>query len=237
MRNAAAALAPLLLAAASCSTPPADFMREPRMSPIGSEIGGAANEGRSDRLSEIFSGATRPPRSSEGLFKDQHVIANGDIVTVTISIDDKAQFGNATSRAQSSSTSLSADFNLNLFPTAGGTASPSTFTSDTSSNSKSDGTGNIDRSEKLQVSVAAVVEEVLPNGNLLLSGSQEVRVNYEIRRIAVAGIVRPSDISKTNTISYDKLAEARISYGGRGRLTEVQQPPWGQQIFDAARPF
>ena len=77
----------------------------------------------------------------------------------------------------------------------------------------------------------------IPNGNLIISGSQEVRVNFELRNLTVAGIVHPNDISNSNTINYDRIAEARISYGGRGRLTEVQQPGWGQQIYDAVTPF
>ena len=85
--------------------------------------------------------------------------------------------------------------------------------------------------------MAAVVTEVLPNGNLVISGSQEVRVNYELRQLTVAGIVRPIDISRANTVSYDHVAEARISYGGRGRLNDVQQPNWGQQIWDSIKPY
>ena len=87
------------------------------------------------------------------------------------------------------------------------------------------------------MSVAAVVTDVLPNGNLIVSGSQEVRVNYELRVLNIAGIVRPRDISKDNTIAYNKIAEARISYGGRGRIMEVQQPAWGQQLFDRFKPL
>jgi flagellar L-ring protein precursor FlgH len=99
------------------------------------------------------------------------------------------------------------------------------------------GEGTTERSEKLVLLVAAVVTGVLENGNLLISGSQEVRVNHEIRILNVAGIVRPYDVDAKNMISYEKIAEARISYGGRGRLTEVQQPPWGQQVMDIVSPI
>jgi flagellar L-ring protein precursor FlgH len=87
------------------------------------------------------------------------------------------------------------------------------------------------------MAVPAVVTAVLPNGNLVIKGSQEVRVNFELRELTLAGVVRPSDISRNNTIAYDRVAEARISYGGRGRLSEVQQPAWGHQIYDYAKPF
>ncbi len=87
------------------------------------------------------------------------------------------------------------------------------------------------------MSVPAVVTSVLPNGNLVIKGSQEVRVNFELRQLTIAGIVRPSDITRDNTVAYDRIAEARISYGGRGRITEVQQPGWGQQAYDIVKPF
>ena len=87
------------------------------------------------------------------------------------------------------------------------------------------------------MSVAAVVTEILPNGNLVINGSQEVRVNYDMRVLNVTGIVRPRDITGNNVVAYDKIAEARISYGGRGRAMEVQQPAWGQQVFDKVTPF
>ncbi len=168
------------------------------------------------------------------LFHDPRAARVGDVVTVAISINDKATLGNTSGRTQTSAVSNEVEYNLqgwNRHSTDG------KATVDTNTSSAANGTGNIDRSEKIQVSVGAVVTQVLPNGNLVVSGSQEVRVNFEMRLLTVAGIVRPRDISKDNIISYDKIAEARIAYGGKGRITEVQQPGWGQQIYDIIKPF
>ena len=99
------------------------------------------------------------------------------------------------------------------------------------------GNGSVNRKESLQTNVAVVVTQVLPNGNLVIEGRQEVRVNFEVRDLIVAGIVRPMDIQSDNTILSEKIAEARISYGGRGQITDVQQPRYGQQVLDVLLPF
>jgi flagellar L-ring protein precursor FlgH len=112
-----------------------------------------------------------------------------------------------------------------------------TFTNEIDSSTSTQGQGSINRSEQIRLSIAATVTAVLPNGNFVVQGSQEFRVNYEMRVLTIGGIVRPRDISRENTVPYDKIAEARISYGGRGRLMEVQQPAWGQQLYDLAWPF
>ncbi|MGV6872349.1 flagellar basal body L-ring protein FlgH [Pseudochelatococcus sp. B33] len=172
-------------------------------------------------------------QSGEALFQDPRATNVGDIVTVMISINDQAKFDNTSERRRDSRANLGLDLGFS-------TPSHSTSLSGdgaVTSNSRSKGEGKIDRSERLRLSIAGVVTEVLPNGNLMVSGSQEVRVNYELRVLNIAGIVRPRDISRDNTIAYEKIAEARISYGGRGRLSEIQQPAVGQQLYDNLTPF
>ncbi len=218
----------------ACATRPEDIGREPGMTPVGT---GLAVE--REPLPHVFknTGRTAPnstwSNASADLFTSPRARQVGDIVTVNIQIDDKAEFDNASDRSRQSSVKAGLDYALSFKGwTADGTGDIGL-----QSSSSSTGEGTIDRSEKLRLSVAAVVMEVLPNGNVLISGSQEVRVNFEVRVLNIAGIVRPRDISPKNTISYDKIAEARVSYGGRGRLMEVQQPAYGQQIFDAVTPF
>jgi flagellar L-ring protein precursor FlgH len=113
---------------------------------------------------------------------------------------------------------------------------PSSLVS-TNSNASSSGSGSVDREEDIETNVAAVVTQVLPNGNMVIEGRQEVRVNFEVRELIVAGIVRPEDIQSDNIIDSNKIAEARIAYGGRGQITDVQQPRYGQQVMDIVLPF
>ena len=124
---------------------------------------------------------------------------------------------------------------INTFLLPSGTSSDNLVSASGASDFK--GTGKVDREEKLQTKVAAVVTQVLPNGNMVIEGRQEVRVNFEVRELIVAGVVRPEDISASNTIESEKIAEARIGYGGRGQITEVQQPRYGSQVLDIVLPF
>jgi len=218
---------------AGCTNNPSEFMREPSLSPIGSGLAaGRIGEG----IDPTPIGQVARPIAN--LYTDQTVSRVGDIVTVIISINDKAQFDNTTDRSKTAASKLDANWGYTQGggSSAGG-STPSSVSLGATSTSSTQGQGNIDRQEQIQVSVAAVVTEVLPNGNLVISGSQEVRVNYELRQLTVAGIVRPTDISRRNTVSYDQVAEARISYGGRGRLSEVQQPSWGQELWDSLKPY
>jgi len=219
---------------AACATRPEEIGREPIMTPVGAGIPVAR-----EPIPQVFrSTASSAPNStwsnaSADLFTSPRARQVGDVVTVNIQIDDKAEFDNASDRSRSSSVGAGLGYGFNFK----GWQADGSADIDLDSTSSSRGKGTIDRSEKLRLSVAAVVTEVLPNGNVIISGSQEVRVNYELRVLNIAGIVRPRDISPRNTISYDKIAEARVSYGGRGRLMEVQQPAYGQQIYDAVAPF
>jgi flagellar L-ring protein precursor FlgH len=209
--------------------------REPNMSPVGTGL--ATNV--QPVSTALFVRQSHPGQQSlwdggrTDIFSDPRAVKIGDVLTVNISINDSASFGNATDRSLTSEIKTGTNMQLQ---TANNTTQLNP-TLDATASSTTQGQGTIDRSEKIQLSVAAVVTDVMPNGNLVVSGSQEVRVNYELRILNVAGIVRPRDISKDNAIPYNKIAEARISYGGRGRVMEVQQPAVPQQIYDRFKPL
>jgi flagellar L-ring protein precursor FlgH len=171
------------------------------------------------------------------LLGDNRAVQRGDILTVVIEIDDSASFSNSSDRARDSSQTMSVGALLGL-PEAVDINGPGLNPAlETSSATAFSGDGSIRRNEQLQLRVAATVMDVLPNGVLSIMGSQEVRVNYELRELLVTGFVRPADITRQNEITYDKIASARISYGGRGLISGVQQPPVGQQITDILTPF
>lgn len=176
--------------------------------------------------------------SAKGFFKDERAHRIGDILTIVVTIDDSAKFDNTTqrSRASTNSAGMGGIFGSAVTNISGGSIDPAAAI-DLTSGIKDAGAGSVNRSESLETSVAAVVTQVLPNGNLVVEGRQEVRVNFEVRDLIVTGIVRPSDIQANNTIPSTKIAEARISYGGRGQITDVQQPRYGQQVLDAILPF
>jgi flagellar L-ring protein precursor FlgH len=187
--------------------------------------------------------ATYSPNSlwrsgSRAFFNDQRASRVGDLVTVRVQITDSAQIANQTSRTRTASEQLGGSGMIgtqldNILPEG---ATPSAI-ADFDTDSSSAGQGSVNRSESLTTTVAAVVTQVLPNGNMVIEGRQEVRVNFEVRELIVAGVVRPEDIDASNTIESSKIAEARIAYGGRGQITDVQQPRYGQQLFDILMPF
>ncbi|WP_454626412.1 flagellar basal body L-ring protein FlgH [Bradyrhizobium cenepequi] len=174
---------------------------------------------------------------SRAFFKDQRAARVGDLLTVTVNFTDKAAIANETQRSRTSKEDSGVtDFIGAQTITQANKILPGRILT-TDSTSSSDGKGSVNRQEALQTNVAAVVTQILPNGNLVVEGKQEIRVNYEIRELIVAGIVRPEDIQSDNTIDSSKIAQARIAYGGRGQITDVQQPRYGQQVMDVLLPF
>jgi flagellar L-ring protein precursor FlgH len=177
---------------------------------------------------------------ARAFFKDQRAADIGDILTVVVDIDDQATINNATTRARSAEEGASLNRLLG-YEGSLGTILPEAINPanllDLNSESDSNGNGQISRDEQIELKIAAVVSQVLPNGNMVIHGRQEFRVNFEARELQIAGIIRPEDISSTNSIVYEKIAEARISYGGRGQISDLQQPRYGQQVLDILFPF
>jgi len=179
-------------------------------------------------------------KGSKAFFKDQRAMRVGDILRIKVVIDDKAELDNETKRDRTSDENLSipgvmgfqADLKK-LFrhsPSLDGLV-------DISGSGKNQGKGSIGRKEKIETELAAIVTQILPNGNMAIQGKQEIRVNGEVREVFVGGVIRPEDIASDNTIQSYQIAEARISYGGRGSLSDIQQPRWGSQVLDAISPF
>jgi len=171
-------------------------------------------------------------------FGDPRASRVGDILTVNINITDSAQLSNTTERSRTSSedSDLTQLFGIDLTGFFNDNIDQSSLGSFGSTSSLS-GDGSVNRTESISLTVAALVTQVLPNGNLVIAGRQEVRVNNEVRELLISGIARPEDVGSDNTISHTQIAEARISYGGRGHLSDVQRPSYGQEIYNILMPF
>lgn len=173
-------------------------------------------------------------------FKDQRAHKVGDILTVLIDVDDEADMKNKTERSRTGEETATLPNLLGLESKLGkllpDAVDPSNLVG-AGTESTNTGDGKIKREEAIRLKLAAMIMQVLPNGNLVIQGKQEMRVNFELRELTLQGVIRPEDILNTNSISYEKIAEARISYGGRGTTSDIQQPRYGQQVFDAIFPF
>ena len=183
-------------------------------------------------------------RGTSSFFDDQRAQTVGDILTVVINISDDAKLDNASERSRSSTQDVDTPVFLGygsqlnkVLPgvDAGGVPSPQII--DLGNTSASKGEGSIARKEAINLRVAALIIKELPNGNFVIAGRQEVKVNNELRELRVAGIIRPQDIGTLNTVAYDKIAEARITYGGRGQISQVQQPRYGEDFLDVILPY
>lgn len=192
------------------------------------------DSGRPEAAASLWAGTT------SSLISDRRAATRGDILTVVIEIDDRAEISNSSGRSRASGEDVSIP-QMMVIPQRLADKLPDGASFDNlaeaSASSTYKGTGNITRRDKLTLRVAATVVDRLPNGTLQIQGSQEVRVNYELRELTVSGFVRPADIDRSNEIAYDRIAGARISYGGRGQITDVQQPRYGQQVADILLPY
>ncbi len=177
---------------------------------------------------------------ARGFFKDHRAKVIGDIVTVKLNLEDQASLKNSTERTRDDSEQTGVNSILGLEADASkylpDAVDPSSLL-DFSTDHSTKGDGTIDRSETISLTFAAVVTQILPNGALVVYGRQEIRVNSEMRELMVTGVVRPEDIESDNTISHEKIAEMRVAYGGRGMISDLQQPRWGTQIWDIIFPF
>lgn len=233
-----------LMALAACSSTPVG--KAPEMTSI------VATDDRNAMVTyslpqEVSQVARRPSATASlwtgdrgSLLGDRRAMQQGDILTVVIEIDDQAEFSNSADRSRSASQQLSIP-NLFGLPQRADARLPEGANLGSAvgvdSNSSAAGDGSVRRNERLTLRVAATITDVLPNGVLAIQGQQEVRVNFELRELLVSGFVRPADISRQNEITYDKIASARVSYGGRGQITDMQQPRYGQQALEAILPF
>lgn len=224
----------LSCALAGCAPDVGSFGKSPDLSPVGSGIGSAAGQHSVTEVEGLSEPAQGWIGGSADFFRDARASRKGDLITVEIEINDRATLNNSSNRSRNSSADAGLGFNYDIM---GVVEADINGEAEVNSNSRSAGQGTTARSERIELSVAAMVTRVMPNGYLLIEGSQEVVVNFEQRTLHVAGLIRPMDISPNNSISYEKIAEARIAYGGTGRITEVQQPGWGQQIWDRVSPF
>jgi flagellar L-ring protein precursor FlgH len=246
-RSRGLALAVLAFALASCSA--ADRLeqvgRAPDLSPIANpqETSGYRPVSMPMPAPEPESPTTGNSlwrTGARGFFKDQRARRVGDILTVDVTIEDEARLDNQTVRSRDNSDNLGL---RGLFgvPQVADTAFAESFDPDAavdlSSSMSNRGQGSVSRNEEIELQVAAVIVQVLPNGNLVIQGRQEVRVNFEVRELIIAGIVRPEDITPTNSIPHEQIAELRVAYGGRGQISDVQQPRYGSQVLDILLPF
>ncbi len=177
---------------------------------------------------------------ARAFFRDQRAARVGDILTVVVTINDQAQLQNETKRSRQNSDdgNLTNFFGFeshlhNWLPQA---VDPTKLVG-VGTNSSNDGKGTINRQEQIDLRVAATIVQVLPNGNMVLQGKQQVAVNFDMRELTISGVIRPQDIASDNTVTYDKIAEARVEYGGKGQIADVQQPRYGDQLFDILMPF
>ena len=211
-----------------------DVVAPPQMSPIHNPATIAGSNRVSMPLPTPYM-ETAAPNSlwrtgARSFFNDQRAAKIGDILTVNIEIQDSAQVNNTTARSRTSNT----EAGIQALAGLEGNLVGSGVSLDPAVGFDS---GSVNRQETVNLTVAAVITDRLPNGNLVIGGSQEVRINNELRELLVSGVIRPEDVAADNTIEHTKIAEARISYGGRGDISQMQRDKYGKLLYDQVAPF
>ena len=240
-------LAPLLLAPLAACSHAIEAVRGPDLSPVGYPAVLVPVNQSVMPLASAREGMPGPASANSlwrtgarTFFQDQRANRVGDILTVNIDIDDSAKTINSTTSSRTSGMTAGVPAFFGLEQSLGrllpGGFDPANAI-ETASKTANTGAGAVNRAEKITLTIAAVVSQVLPNGNMVIQGTQEVRTNNELRQLTVAGIVRPEDITAANTIRHTQIAEARISYGGRGDISRVQKTPAGQSLVEKFSPF
>jgi flagellar L-ring protein FlgH len=224
----------LLLSLTACGRQYEQLIGDKGMTPVGSGLASRNGESVASIYPVAESGRSNWIGGSADYFRDRRAHQEGDILTVEISINDKAALSNNSSRSRKASTAADLGLSYDVMGVVGADVNGK---GDINSSSSQAGQGTTVRSEKIELSVAAVVTEVLPNGYLVIKGTQEINVNAETRVLGISGIVHPRDIGDNGRVPYDRIAEARISYGGRGTLSDVQKPGWGQRLWDRITPY
>ncbi len=245
MRTAPLLAAALLLAGCNAADRLSNIGRAPELSPIVDPVRAPDYQPVSMPMPAAQAPEPMSPNSlwrtgSRGFFRDQRARQIGDVLTVNVKIKDQASLRNETERGRTNSEDMGIDYLFNLdvaLANALGSDFDASNAVGLNSSLRNQGRGSTRRNEDIDTNIAAVIVQTLPNGNFVIQGRQEVRVNYEMRELIVAGVVRPEDISPLNTISHEKIAELRVAYGGRGQLTDVQQPRYGSQVLDVILPF
>ena len=241
MRNLLLKLSTLLLAGAALSACSAidrieNIGEAPRMAAVGNPAGQqiVAEIPRPAPITHINNSLWQP--GAQSFFHDPRAMHVGDVITVNVSVADTAKMQNTTQRSRTNSENANATNLFGLEKVLPPAMDPTSIVKMGSDNSNV-GVGSIQRQESISMTLAALVAQVLPNGNLVIDGHQQVRVNNELRDMRLSGIVRREDITQNNTIDLSQIAEARVIYGGQGTMSDVQQPRYGSQLFDILMPF
>jgi flagellar L-ring protein FlgH len=229
-------LFPILFALCACNSSVNKLLDQPQLAPVGIRSDDSLTTASIDQTFETEKSTNEPSAwigGSADFFRDSRPRGKGDLVTINISVNDSATINNSTAKARKSANSASTDFDIGLFNFLAQGEGEARI----SGNSAASGQGSVVRSERLKLQMTSVIRRVLPNGYFIVEGTQQVMVNNEMRDVRVAGIVNPIDIAPDNSVDYQKIAEARVQYGGTGIVSAAQKPGWGVQLWDKITPF